>query len=400
MIARIIAIAFIFAGTSVAWLFLGGTISARTGASDGELRTRVASVWGSPQTQKPPSILDYAEPARSALLPLESSKINVAIDLDHRQKGLLWYSTYGVNFDAKYGLRNPADEARTVTIRFPFPAAQAIYDNLAFTLDGKPISVVSQSNEAIATAVLPAGASAILGVSYHSQGLDTWTYNFGDAVSQVKNFSLILSTNFKAADFPENSIAPTAKRETAHGWDFEWNYKSLVSGVHIAVTCPEKLQPGPLAGQISFFAPVSLLFFFFVLFIVTTMRGIDLHPVNYFFLAAAFFAFHLLLAYLVDHISIHIAFLICSLVSIFLVVSYLRLVVGIRFAAVEAAGAQFVYLVLFSYAFFFKGYTGLAVTIGAIVTLFLVMQMTGRIKWQDRFNLRSPLPGPPAVSQP
>ena len=104
---------------------------------------------------------------------------------------------------------------------------------------------------------------------------------------------------------------------------------------------------------------------------------------NYFFLATAFFAFHLLLAYLVDHISIHLAFAICSVVSIFLVVSYLRLVVGLRFAAVEAGGAQLVYLVLFSYAFFLQGFTGLAVTIGAIVSLFVVMQLTGRIKWSE-----------------
>jgi inner membrane protein involved in colicin E2 resistance len=149
---------------------------------------------------------------------------------------------------------------------------------------------------------------------------------------------------------------------------------------------PEKLQPGPLAGQISYFAPVSLLLFFFLVFILTTMRSIDLHPMNYFFLAAAFFAFHLLLAYLVDHISIHAAFLICSAVSVFLVVSYLRLVVGPRFALVEAGGAQFIYLVLFSYAFFLHGFTGLAVTVGCIVTLFVVMQMTARLRWADHFR--------------
>jgi inner membrane protein involved in colicin E2 resistance len=111
----------------------------------------------------------------------------------------------------------------------------------------------------------------------------------------------------------------------------------------------------------------------------------DLHPMNYFFLAGAFFAFHLLLAYLVDHISIHLAFVICSALSIFLVVSYLRLVVGMRFAAVEAGLSQLLYLVLFSYAFFFEGFTGLAITIGAILTLFVVMQMTGRIRWQEHF---------------
>ncbi|MFN2578022.1 MAG: inner membrane CreD family protein [Pyrinomonadaceae bacterium] len=167
------------------------------------------------------------------------------------------------------------------------------------------------------------------------------------------------------------------------------------------MTMPEKLQPGPLAGRISFFAPVSLFFFFFLMLIITTMRGIELHLMNYFFLAAAFFSFHLLLAYLVDHVSIHLAFAICSAVSIFLVVTYLRLVVGTRFATREAALAQFIYLVAFSYAFFLKGFTGLSVTIGSITTLFVVMQATGKIRWAERFapiNQASELAPPTPVA--
>ena len=112
----------------------------------------------------------------------------------------------------------------------------------------------------------------------------------------------------------------------------------------------------------------------------------DMHPMNYFFLAAAFFAFHLLNAYLVDHININAAFLVSSAVSIALVTTYLRLVTGSRFAFREAALGQFVYLVLFSYAFFFRGFTGLAITVGAIATLFIAMQATGRIRWSERFT--------------
>jgi len=50
--------------------------------------------------------------------------------------------------------------------------------------------------------------------------------------------------------------------------------------------------------------------------------------------------------------------------------------------------AQFVYLVLFSYAFFFEGFTGLAITIGAILTLFIAMQTTARIQWAEKFAVR------------
>jgi inner membrane protein involved in colicin E2 resistance len=197
-----------------------------------------------------------------------------------------------------------------------------------------------------------------------------------------------MNTNFKDIDFPENTISPSAKRETDNGWNLTWSYTSLLSGYQIAMVMPEKLQPGPLAGRISYFAPVSLFFFFFLMLIITTMRGIDLHPMNYFFLAAAFFSFHLLLAYLVDHVSIHAAFAISAAVSVFLVVSYLRLVVGLQFASREAALAQFIYLVMFSYAFFLKGFTGLAITIGSVLTLFVVMQVTGRIDWADKFAVK------------
>ena len=194
-----------------------------------------------------------------------------------------------------------------------------------------------------------------------------------------------METDFAEIDFPLDTVSPTRKEKNTDGWRLTWEYDNLISGVNIGMSMPQKLQPGPLAGQISFFAPVSLFFFILIMLVIALVRGIDLHPMHFFFLAAAFFAFHLLLAYLVDHISIHAAFFSAAAVSVALVVSYLRLVVGQRFAFVEAAAAQLIYLVAFSYAFFFKGFTGLAVTIGAILTLFVLMQMTARIRWQDVF---------------
>ncbi|MEQ1473498.1 MAG: hypothetical protein ABLQ96_06740, partial [Candidatus Acidiferrum sp.] len=54
----------------------------------------------------------------------------------------------------------------------------------------------------------------------------------------------------------------------------------------------------------------------------------------------------------------------------------------------------------FSYAFFFEGFTGLAVTIGAIATLFVIMQMTGRIRWEDKVARKNVPPPPPMSWQP
>jgi hypothetical protein len=413
MARRIFAIAFIFICTAIAWVALGSTIFMRTQNSDQRLRGRVGSTWGTSQAQRAPvgfierietrvvespirrvppgratdttATRDRAEMVRTRVpLALDQTRAAVDFDLDHRRKGLMWYSTYAVSFNGAFRFRNTT-ESDSVIFEFPLPAAQAIYDDLRVTLNGTPAVYETRDQAIVARARVPRGDTATLAVGYRSQGLNEWRYVFGHDVAEVRDLDLVMRTNFDDIDFPENTLSPTEKTKEANGWKLQWRYANLLSGFQIGMDMPQKLQPGPLAGQIALFAPVSLLFFFAVMFIITTLRGIDLHPMNYAFLAAAFFAFHLLMAYLVDHISIHLAFLIASAVSIGLVVSYLRLVVGPRFAFREAAIAQFIYLVLFSYAFFFKGFTGLAITIGSILTLFAAMQLTGRIRWSEVF---------------
>jgi len=400
MVKHIVGIAFIFVCTAAAWVILGATIFARTYDRSAGLREKVVSNWGGPHEQGPPAADHRATEVenieevvdgkrrrrtveRSVTVPLapESSRVEADLALEHRQKGLLWYSTYAVSFSGRYVFRNPTAEEREVIFRLGLPSEHAIYDELTVTVDGRPVAALAEKKEVRASARVAGNATTVLAVSYRSQGLERWRYVFGSGVSQVRDFELRIRTNFDDVDFPEGALSPTAKRRLEEGWELLWSYRNLVTGQQIGIAMPEKLQPGPLAGRISFFAPVSLLFFFFVMFILSALKRVQMHPMNYFFLAAAFFAFHLLLAYLVDHISIHAAFATASAVSVFLVVSYLRLVTGLRFAAVEAGSAQLVYLVLFSYAFFFKGFTGLTVTIGAILTLFLAMQLTGRIRW-------------------
>jgi inner membrane protein involved in colicin E2 resistance len=415
MLKRIVAILFIFGCTGVAWAILGGTIFSRTYSSDDSLRGRVEANWGSPHVQKPPTATyartvtrevdtnENGRPGRRTVqeqetrpLPLERSRVAADLKLEHRQKGLLWYATYQVAFTGSYAFLNtgPSD---TVTFTLPFPTAEAIYDDLVFTVDGRAVPTTTSATGTSATVLLAPGRTATLGVGYRSRGLSEWRYSLAnDGVSQVRDFELKVTTDFRDVDFGPQMLSPGEKTETAAGWDLRWRYRNLVTGYDLGVVAPEKLQPGPLAGRISFFAPVSLFFFFFILFIVTAIRNVEVHPMNYFFLAAAFFSFHLLLAYLADQVSIHAAFAIASLVSVLLVATYLRLVTGWRFALTVAAPAQLIYLVLFSYAFFFKGFTGLAVTIGSILTLFVVMQMTGRIRWAEKFETRPSPPRPAA----
>lgn len=416
MVKKILAIAFIFVCTSFAWMILGGTLFARTYSSDSSLKASVEKIWGKPQSQPAPTASYWVTHVRQEesvvngnkiskqvkhtelrALPLTASDIKVKLGLDHRQKGLLWYATYVVDFSAAYQFHNDTGEDRFLRVSFPLPSQNAQYSNIRYMLRNAQWTAKPEVRDGRLTGsvLARAGQAVTVDVSYRSQGLDRWIYRFsgndghGNA-SEVRNFRLEMETDFAHIDFPLDTVSPTRKEKTANGWRLIWEYGSLISGVNIGMSMPQKLQPGPLAAEISFFAPVSLFFFFVVMLVITLVRRIELHPMHYFFLASAFFAFHLLLAYLVDHLSIHLAFAAASLVSVALVVSYLRIVTGARFAFVEAAAAQIVYLVLFSYAFFFRGFTGLAVTVGAILTLFVLMQMTARIRWGEALAKQTP----------
>jgi hypothetical protein len=321
---------------------------------------------------------------------LESSNIQVAFQLEHRRKGLLWYPTYDVDFDGLYTFKNPLDQPAEGTVTFFFPASGTIYDAFEFRVGDEEITPKSSNYEGINAVVdVPAGDEVTIHVAYKSRGLERWRYSFAEGITTVKNFSLKAATDFTEYDFPEQTISASTKTLTKDGWTLEWTFNNLVSDFDIGVEMPTKLNPGPLASRMSYFAPVSLLFFFTTLIVLGAVNGRNLHPMHYFFLGASFFSFHILFAYLVDHLLLELSFIIAAVVSMALVASYLYRAAGGRFA-LWVGGAQLVFLVLFSYAFFFEGYTGLVITIGAILTLAIMMQLTAKVDWAEVFRKKEP----------
>ncbi len=414
---KVLAIAFIFILVAVAWMVLGGSVSHRTAVADAHLSDEVEGLWGSPHEQMTPQLtftwkekrasreITSPETAEARVVEhevtvveerpvnLDSSRIDVDLQLEQRKKGLLWYSMYTVDFAGRYTYEHRDAREGQLVITYRFPSPQATYDEFRFTVDGIEADIVpgSANGQQVIRHTVPVsrGSRVPFDIAYRSRGLDSWRYHFGSEVNRVKDFRLTMTTDFDDVDFPPATISPTTEERTTQGWRMTWSSQNSISRLQIGMVMPHKLNPGPLAARISVFAPVCLGFFFVWIFVITLFRGIDLHPVNYLFLGAAFFAFHLLFSYTVDHLPVLPAFLLASAVSIFLVISYLRLVVGLRFAAVEAGLSQLVYLVLFSYAHFFEGLTGLMVTVGSILTLFALMQLTARVEWSEVFAARA-----------
>ena len=430
MIRRLLAIALIFASCSVAWMLLGGTVVHRTEAADADLTGSLGGLWGGPQVQHQPELVRVDAQTRTVArqvpsgapdgsfttvqqavtqdvrtpVPLAGSDLTADLSLAHRKKGLMWYATYGADFEGAYRVRNDG-EAGDFEFVFPLPSGSSLFSDLALEVDGEPVEVDVEGGEIRHALSLEAGERARFRVRYGSQGVSTWRYDFdagGPAVGvgayddgpsrpaarplggvrTARDVKLVVTTDFADIDFPAGTLSPTGKERTDAGWRLTWDPGTLVASAGFGIAMPQRLNPGPWVSRVTFFAPVSLFLFFFAVFVLSILRGVRLHPMHYFFLGAACFAFHLLLAYLVDVVPVGTAMAVASVVSVGLVVSYVRLVAGARFAVVEVGGAQVVYLVAFAATFFLEGVTGLAVTLLSVATLFVVMQATGRLDWE------------------
>ncbi|PAP75820.1 inner membrane CreD family protein [Rubrivirga marina] len=425
MIKRLVAIAFIFACCSVAWMILGGTVVHRTETSGASTRSDVGELWGGPQTQHAPTVARLGQRSRTVTrqeptgrpdgstrpvaetvtettrtsVPLAGTDVDADLHLAHRKKGLMWYPTYAADVDGRFRVENDGEAGR-FELTFPLPSGSSVFSDLAVEVDGKAVDVDAEGGRIRHAFDLKEGESSEVRVRYGSQGVGTWRYAFGgehrgvefdetgrpvpsaSGVRTARDVRVAVTTDFDAIDFPDGTLSPTSKERVDGGWTLVWDHGTLVASADVGVEMPQRLNPGPWVSRVTFFAPVSLFLFFFGVFVLSVLRGVRLHPMHYFFLGAACFAFHLLLAYLVDHVSVATAMLIASAVSVGLVVSYVRLVAGLRFALVEVGGAQMVYLVAFAGTFFLEGMTGLAVTLLSVATLFVVMQATGRLDWE------------------
>ncbi len=386
-VGRLFAIVLIFSCVAVAWAILGTSVSERTNAGYRELGSQVTELWGGEHVQEAPRVVARRASGAREDLELNSSDVAVKLHLDQRRKGLLWYSTYEVFFDGRYTVQNTFDEPVTAIVSLDFPTSGAMYDDFQFAVGEQSVRPRGGDTQALKASVeLGAGEGTDIRLTYRSRGMDRWRYRFARSITTVSNFHLAVDTDFDAYDFPPRTISASSKTRTPEGWHLEWDFSSLVSDAELGVEMPHPLNPGVLASRMSYFAPVSLLFFFTVLVVLSAMRHVNLHPMHYFFMGAGFFAFHLLFAYLADHLAVEVAFVASTIVSLGLVISYLGRVTGWRFALREAGLSQFLFLVLFSYAFFYEGYTGLVITVGAIITLAALMHITAGVDWADAFR--------------
>jgi hypothetical protein len=379
------------------WIYLGKVVQMRSGATNSVLKKKVEQTWGGAIVQVPPDFYVSVPGARKKRL-IHPVKNTVTADLllKHRAKGLIWYPSYECDFKAVYDLVNKDKVAAKIRMHFSFPSAEATYDNFVISVNDKPIEASIEPGLGVDELIeLTSGETCSVAVSYKTRGMGIWKYVPNASGKEIKNLNVQIKTNFQDVDFPDSSLSPNERQISGSDCICSWRADNLITSRCIGMIMPEKLNPGPLVERITFFAPFCLIFFFVLIMTIGIIYKIDIHPMHYLFIAGGFFAFHLLFAYMVDLVNVHISFIVSACITVFLVSRYLRAALGSKFPWKVAFLGQLLYLILFSYSFFIDGMTGLTVTVGSILTLGALMKVTAKTNWNEVFNKRKKKPEMP-----
>ena len=242
-------------------------------------RSAVRTIWGPEQQQSELSValhwseeqierLESEDPTKPTVTrkhllshsvdenPFLRARHVVTLRQSPRKKGPAIYAGYSTDCRFAWRLRNPAPREVTATLRFPLPAAAAMYDNLAVRLNGtNMLDRLRVRNTGLELEhPLPAGAECDLEISFQSRGIESWYFQVREA-REIRDLELQLALPDlprKSLNYPEGCMTPTEITDTADGKGVTLVYRldRALSTKGMGIQLPAPLQPGELTGAV------------------------------------------------------------------------------------------------------------------------------------------------------
>ncbi len=260
----------------------------------------VRTIWGPEQTQGDLSValrweeeqlerLESEDPTRPTVTrkrkvvhtvdenPFVSERHAVTLRQNPRRKGPAVYPGYTTECRFAWRLRNPAPREVTATLRFPLPAASAIYDDLAVALNGVSVRdrLRIRSHALELEQPLKPGEEIACEISFKSRGLSHWYFQVRDP-REIRDFELKLTLPDlprKSLNYPEGCMTPTETAETSTGVQLTYRLDRALSSKGMGIELPKLTQPGELAGAVLDEARKGWVLLFAALLLGGTLAG-------------------------------------------------------------------------------------------------------------------------------
>jgi hypothetical protein len=382
---------------------IGIRISSRHTESYSRSLESVNKIWGGNLSQNPPSltfeangIREYENKTTGQIqtqttivekgLNFEEQTLNLELSKNIRQKGLLIFPGYNLDFTATYSFKNTTNISSNIIFRMPLPLNAGNITDIQVELDGKPYAEDTNLADGIEwIGKLNKNEVKQIKVHYKAQGTKSFYYNLGQQQTEIKKFKTILNTDYTDTIIPDNAMAPSTTNSDSKKTNLEWIFSNLVTGQNIGIEVDVSGNYGKVASKLFFYSPLSMLLFLISVLVFVVVKQVKIHPINYLFLLASFFIFYLLGSYLMSYLNVIIGIFISLAISTAILVYYTILIKKGSELVKNVTYSALIFQWFFSLAFFFPEHTGLLITIAAIVSFVGLISYTADTDWENKF---------------
>ncbi len=398
------ALIFIFTAVfSIVAITIGFRIDDRHSKSYSSNLKSVQEIWGGEIIQQLPSFTfmekGYIERENkktgemervitdvSRNMGISDQKVKVKIKSNIRQKGLLKYPGFNLDFNGRYVLRNLNKKSEKLSFSFPLPQGAGNITDIKVKLGNKDYTGDSDFSDGVQwDGVLSGDETVTVEVSYNAQGTGTFDYAMGSEKAEIKSLDVEITTDFTDSDIPNGAMVPTTSSGDSKEMKYTWRASNLVTGQNISLKFKAEGNYGEIVSRLFYYAPIALFLFIGFLLVFCVSKNINLHPMHYLFIITGFFIFYLLGSYLVSYMNIILAVFISLVVSTGIILYYCSLIgKGKDITRIAFFGAL-LFQWIFSAAFFIPEHTGFLITIASIIAFVFLMKTTAAVDWENKW---------------
>jgi hypothetical protein len=413
-IFKYLVIAGVALAFSIAAVAIGFRLDDRNSSSFSRSLKSVSEIWGGEVSQALPSFRTESALEEQFLAEksqqyqtrtkivqtsfgMETHAVDINAASNIRQKGLLKFAGYNLSFKGHFVCVNTQSAADTFHFTFPLPSNAGNISELKVQFNGKDYKGDSNLSDGIDwNGRLSPGEKVSFDIAYAAQGTESFSYGKKTAASvydtanadgktEIANFAVNFKTDFDDVTLADGSMAPKTNSSDSNGTIMAWTGSSLILNQGIGLTFAISANYGKLFSKIFFYAPLTIALFLAFLLIFTAAKGIRLHPMHYCFITAGFFVFYLLGSYAVTYIHVLAAILLSLAVSSAITWYYARIIGKGKNLEKIIILCLAVFQWFFSAAFFFPEHTGLLITLASIAALVVLMKITAKTEWEDKW---------------
>ena len=188
--------------------------------------------------------------------PFIAARHDVTLRQNPRRKGSALYGGYETTCRFQWRLRNPTERELDCVLKFPLPAATAMYDELTATLNGRDVLAQMQVKEGALLLARPLKATEELAltISFKSRGMSFWYLQVKEP-REIRDFLLTLTLPDlpKARlNYPEGCMTPTSIKSTSDnlGSILTFRLDHALSSKGMGIALPTLPQPGATTNAV------------------------------------------------------------------------------------------------------------------------------------------------------